>query len=115
MGFSLQCRSHNKIPKMLYIKIPDRDLLKAFEEEVFSLELMEPDGVDHEDGIVVNILEAGECDEHLPVIKMFSMYWPGYKNQCCTFIVSLACCWVAGTHICAIVVAHLWCLMAHLR
>jgi hypothetical protein len=66
--FLKQCRSHNNIPKMLYIKILDRDLLKAFEEEVFSLELVEPDGVDHEDGIVVDILEAGECNQHLPVI-----------------------------------------------
>jgi hypothetical protein len=84
---------------MLYIKVLDRDLLKAFEEEVLSLELMEPNGVDHEDSIVVDILEAGECNEHLPVIKMYSMYWPGYKNQCCTFIGGLAClcCWDAGT------------------
>jgi hypothetical protein len=67
-GIFMQCRSHNNIPKMLYIKIPDIDLLKAFEEEVFSLELVKPDGIDHEDGIVVDILEAGEGDEHLPVI-----------------------------------------------
>ncbi len=44
--------------------------MKAFEEEVFSLELMKPDGVHHEDCIVVDILEAGECDEHLPVISI---------------------------------------------
>ncbi len=42
--------------------------MKAFEEEVFSLELVKPDGIHHEDGIVVDILEAGEGDEHLPVI-----------------------------------------------
>jgi hypothetical protein len=53
---------------MLYIEILDRDLLKAFEEEVFSLELVKPYGVYHEDGIVVDVLEAGECDEHLPAI-----------------------------------------------
>ncbi len=68
MRFSLQCRSHNNIAEMLYITIFDRDLLKAFEEKELSLELVEPDSVDHEDGIVVDILEAGECDEHLPVI-----------------------------------------------
>jgi hypothetical protein len=53
---------------MLYVEILDRDLLKAFEKEVLSLELVKPDGIDHEDGIVVDILEAGEGDEHLPVI-----------------------------------------------
>jgi hypothetical protein len=84
---------------MLYIKIPNRDLLKAFEEEVFSLELMEPDGVHHEDCIVVDILEAGECDEHLPVIKMYSRYWPGFEAMLhfYNFIGGLVClcCWDA--------------------
>ncbi len=42
--------------------------MKAFEEEVFSLELVKPDCIHHEDGVVVDILEAGECDEHLSVI-----------------------------------------------
>ncbi len=48
--------------------------MEAFEEEVFSLELMKPDGVHHEDSIVVDILEAGECDEHLPVIILIIIY-----------------------------------------
>ncbi len=48
--------------------------MKAFEEEVFRLELVKPYGVDHEDSIVVDILEAGECDEHLPVIILIIIY-----------------------------------------
>ncbi len=43
-----------------------QDLLQALEEKVFGLEFVEPDGVDHEDSVVVDVLEAGESYQHFP-------------------------------------------------
>ena len=43
------------------------DLLETLEEEVLGPQLVEPDGVDDEDGVVEDVLEAGEGNQHLPV------------------------------------------------
>ncbi len=40
--------------------------LKTFEEQVFSLEFMEPDDIDDEDAIVEDVAKAGKHNQPLP-------------------------------------------------
>ena len=58
-----------KIPNALFT-----DLLETLEEEVLGPQLVEPDGVDDEDGVVEDVLEAGEGNQHLPV-QNWNMLW----------------------------------------
>jgi hypothetical protein len=68
-----------------------QDLLQALEEKVFGLEFVEPDGVDHEDSVVVDVLEAGESYQHFPgqiqnysvlgAKKVFHLSMGSYSNM----------------------------------
>jgi hypothetical protein len=59
-------KQHGTLPIRHMYHLFLKKYLKTFEEQVFSLEFMEPDDIDDEDAIVEDVAKAGKHNQPLP-------------------------------------------------